>query len=720
MYLFSRSPPRPRRPVTMESLLWHSTTAEQAIALEDGAKKPFLPGSLHSAEYFADLQRRREQYPMCSPEKRQEFLDHYHSKKVTIVVGDRGCGKTTQLAQFILFDEWMNGKLVGCTQTHRSDALSAATQVAKEMQVPLGGIVGCQTHIDDDERSSKDTRLKFLTDSFLLQKLIHPPGLPEYGCIVVDQAHERTLATDMVMAILKHVARAREDLKLVIVLDINAGIDTFTEFFETRNVFCAVEPAIAIQIQYLQDPTPQAFDTAVCVINMIVKSKPKGGILLFLTAEWEVREVCEILGRKTPTLQVIPLGRASPSLEELQDSGAQKCFVATDLVEVGTKIPEITYVVDTGRSRQTRYAPRVGMYNLMTVPISKPAAQLRAAMVSRKQKGGICYRLYTKHAFNSICPPNMHLPIHASEITREILILKCCGFHEISEFEFIDRPDPETVLRALGELRALGYIDGETNITWKGSLAACMPMVHPAWYNAFLEASQLGCLAEIVTIACLLSSQGDLFMRPHERRYDADVKRRQFGHPESDHLARLNAFCAYLRQRDSPCSESGPADWCQSSAIDLEVAEAARLMRDGLMPKVANLLLGNDQVPAMDPRDPGFSEKIRQSLAAGFCHKTAIRSNKGDGTYKTVHQNHPVAPEPDSCLVDMEWEWVIYHDIHYAGIQYMRCVTAINPEWIIDLEHFQDHNLARKFDQVTLRNPDVKASLDRARAEIDS
>ncbi|KAI8687228.1 Helicase ATP-binding domain-containing protein [Fusarium sp. Ph1] len=665
----------------MESLLLNSTTAEQAIVLENGAKNPFLPGSLHSADYFTSLEGRRQQYQICSPEKRQEFLEHYHSGQVTIVVGDKGCGKTTQLVQFILFDEWMRDhKVVGCTQPRRSAASSAATQVANEMEVPLGGIVGCQTHIGDGERSSNDTRLKFLTDSFLLQQLVYFPDLPQYACIVVDQAHERTLATDMVLAMLKNVMRMSPGLKVVIVSDINAGLDKFTQFFETSNVFRAVEQANAIQIQYLQDATLKAFDTAVRTIRTIVESKPKGDILLFLTAEWEAREVCEILGQKTPTLQVIPLGQAPPSLELLQDSGPQKCFVATDLAQVGIKIPEITYVIDTGRSRQARHAPRVGMYNLMTVPISKPMAELRAALVSRKQKGGICYRLYTKHAFNWICPSSIHLAIQASEVTREILLLKCCGF----QLDFVDRPDPETMLRALGELCALGYIDGETNITKKGSIAARTP--------------------------------GDIFMRPHERRYDADVKRRQFGHPESDHLARLNAFCAYLRQRDSLSDEAELANWCQSSSIDLEVAEEARLMRDGQMPRVAGLLLNDNQVPEMDLRDPEFSEKIRQSLAAGFCHKTAILSNKGDGTYKTVHENYPVTPEPGSCLVDMSWEWVTYNSIQYAGIQYMHCVTAINPEWIMNLQHFQDHSLARKYDGVTLRNPDVKASLDRARA----
>ncbi|KAJ4323983.1 hypothetical protein N0V84_004077 [Fusarium piperis] len=122
----------------------------------------------------------------------------------------------------------------------------------------------------------------------------------------------------------------------------------------------------------------------------------------------------------------------------------------------------------------------------------------------------------------------------------------------------------------------------------------------------------------------------------------------------------------------------------------------------------------------MDLRDPEYSAKVRQSLAASFCHKTAIRSNRGDGIYRTVHENYPVAVEPDSCLINMSWEWVIYDRIYYAVTQYMNCVTVINPEWIMDLQYYQDHNFARKFDGVTLRNPDVKASLDRARAERGS
>lgn len=207
--------------------------------------------------------------------------------------------------------------------------------------------------------------------------------------------------------------------------------------------------------------------------------------------------------------------------------------------------------------------------------------------------------------------------------------------------------------------------------------------INPAWYNAFLEAEELGCLGEIVTIACLLSGHGDLFVRPYEQRYNVDVNRRCFGHIDSDHLARLNAFLAYLRRRDICSDEAELANWCQSRGINLEVAEEARLMRDGLMQGISHGMLQGGPVPTLDPRDPEFSAKVRQSLAIGFCHKTAILSSKGDGIYKTVHENYPVALEPDSCLIDMGWEWVIYHRIRYAGIQYMHCITAIEPEWIM-------------------------------------
>ncbi|KAM0426249.1 hypothetical protein ACHAPT_008601 [Fusarium lateritium] len=643
----------------MDSLVSNYTTAQEAMALEDGAQNPFLPGALHSAEYFADLKRRRDKYPVCSPEKRQQFLNCYNSGQATIVVGNAGCGKTTQLVQFILFDERMNEKIVGCTQPRGSAASSAATQLAHEMEVPLGGVVGCQSHSDDGGRSGDSTRLRFLKDDLLLQEIHHFHSLPQYGCIVVDEAHERTKATDMMLALLKHVMKIREDFKVVIISEAITDLGKLASFFETRNFFRAPGQAYAVQILHLPRAAPSYLVSAGQYVELIVKFKPKGNILLFLARALEIEAACAILRRKVPTLQVVPLCSGPPSLETLHDSGFQKCFLATSLAEVSAKIPGIVYVV--------------------AVPISKPMAHQRAARAGREQDG-ICYRLYTEDAFNRLCPLNDYLEIHKSEIMREVLILKSCGFHQLSEFNFVDPPPMETVWRALDDLRAMDYIDADARITAKGSIAAGMP-INPAWYNAFLKARDLGCLGEIVTIACLLSAQGDIFVK----RNAADSMRRHFNHPRSDHICRLKAFDIYIEGRNS-ASDDEPelVKWCQMFSINPEVAE--------------------------------------ESLAAGFYHKAAILDKKAKdrGIYKTVHGNHPVAPEPDSCLAGMSFEWVVYDNMHRDGTQYMYCVTAIDPAWIMDLEHFQDHSLVRKFDGVTLKNAEIKASLDRARAQRDS
>lgn len=149
----------------------------------------------------------------------------------------------------------------------------------------------------------------------------------------------------MLMALLKNATRARDDLKVVIVLDVDTNLDKFTKFFGTRNVFHAGDRASAIQIRYLEEETPDALATACSLIQMIVRSKPRGNILLFLTSDREVWGACERLSRDVHALQVIPLGQAPSSLEALQDPGRQKCFIATSSAEVSVEIPEITYVI---------------------------------------------------------------------------------------------------------------------------------------------------------------------------------------------------------------------------------------------------------------------------------------------------------------------------------------------------------------------------------------
>ncbi|RMJ09654.1 hypothetical protein CDV36_010740 [Fusarium kuroshium] len=229
----------------------------------------------------------------------------------------------------------------------------------------------------------------------------------------------------------------------------------------------------------------------------------------------------------------------------------------------------------------------------------------------------------------------------------EVLILKSCDFHKISEVNFVDAPHVETVLRAVYKLRALEYIDADAKLTKNGPMAVGMP----------------------VDPACL---QDDIIMRPHAQRYAADVIRQQYSYAKSDHLTRLNAFHIYVHRRiESAGDEDKLARWCRMSFINPKVAEQARKMRNSMMASVSKRTPNNEPVLALEPSDPNSGSKIRQSLAAGFYHKAAHVDRRG--TYKTVHDNQPAMPEPDSCLVGEKYEWVICDRIYFSRVQYMRC-----------------------------------------------
>lgn len=228
------------------------------------------------------------------------------------------------------------------------------------------------------------------------------------------------------------------------------------------------------------------------------------------------------------------------------------------------------------------------------------------------------------------------------------------------------------------DLEPRRYIDQGGKITANGKRAAKLP-VHCVWYNAFFAGFKHNCLDQITTIAALLSTQDDILMRPHVVRYAADVKRSSFGHPASDHIARLNAMAFYVKARLQ--LGGNLAGWCNKYMINQRVAEQVLKTQTELLSHVKTNLLDSRDIPTLDDDHEEFDARIRKSLLAGFFFNVGIHHNK-DG-YKTVHDNHQVALDPDGCMVSMEWEWVIYHRMHYAGIQYLQICTAVEREWLV-------------------------------------
>ncbi|KAF7543821.1 hypothetical protein G7Z17_g10425 [Cylindrodendrum hubeiense] len=690
----------------IKSLQRNATTAAQAMALEDGKAHPLRAGP-HSTKFFELLESRRR---LPVSREHQNFLDVYHKAQVMVLSSDTGSGKTTQIPQFVLFDEFASGKVVACTQPRRLAAVTAARRVAAEMDVQLGEEVGYSVRFDDCTTSDQ-TKLKYMTDGRLLREAMNDGNFSAYSCIIIDEAHERTKSTDILMALLKLAVASRPDLK-VIIMSATIDTETFTSYFSGASTFQVLGRAHPVTINYLSEATPDYFFAALHTVKHIHEKMADGDILVFLTAVGEIEQFCSKLRDGLNNLEVLPLYASLSPLEQdkvFSRSSLRKCVVSTNVAETSVTIDGIVYVVDPGVSKQSGYNPRADLDILLTGPISKASARQRAGRAGRTRPG-VCFRLYTEDTFNNTFIPTSIPGIFQSEIMSEILLLKTMGYNAVGRFDFITPPHTEVYLRGLQDLVALGYIADNGAITQKGRMAVKLP-VHPAWYNAILESHKLGCSDEMISIAALASTQQSIFWRPYGPRYAADIAHRRFSCGQSDHISQLSAFHAYGHIRE----EMNVDQWCFDFFLCRRTLEEVIQIRRQLK-GIAETMLGGPLKVA--PFDANYKVIIRKALARGFYYRSAIKcEDQGSDIYVTVHGNHPAGIHPGSGLVGVNHEWVVYDTFLYTGKQYIQNVTAVDPDWLIDLEYFQDDKLSRKRGAGELRQPNVKLSLDKARAK---
>ncbi|RTE72017.1 hypothetical protein BHE90_013572 [Fusarium euwallaceae] len=713
----------------MDSLVRNKTTAAEAMALEDGIKhpKPIQDGKLRPSQYFTMLHDRRE---LPVSQKREEFLTLYQSEQVLVVVGKTGSGKSTQIPQFVLFDEWASRLKVACTHPRRIAALSVAKRVAEEMAVPLGEEVGYRIRFG--AKMSKKTRLVYMTDGMLLSLAKGDLLFSEYSCVIVDEAHERTMATDILMALLKKAMSIRKNLKVVVM---SATLDAakFQAYFGGAKLLDVPGRTFPVDIRHLPEAVPHYPSAALRTVKHIHNSMGPGDILVFLTSISEIEQFCSEVRASTYNLETVALySGVGPEKESLalakSQPGSRKCVVATNVAETSVTIDGIVYVVDTGLVKQAGFNPRAGLHQLYTSTISKAAAGQRAGRAGRTQPG-VCFRLYTEETYDDIFLDSAPPGLLTKPLTSEILMLSSIGFEAAGLFDFMDRPHCEVYYHGLEELIKMGFFETSGKITDKGREATKLP-VDPVWYNAMVEGRKLGCLVEIVGIAALTAaqSQHSIFLRSFESRHDDDACRQTFARPMSDHISQLNVLHAYMEVKKDKSENA----WCQHWHLNRRVLEEALRIR-GLLVRSAKALFGDITEGNMSSGDKNYANNICKALARSLFCNVAIRDpgskaakgkgpvveNEGD-LYLTVHSNHHASLHPDSALVGIKHEWVVFDKfIHSGWHQYLQTATAIKPEWVIDLPYFQDDKLAVKRSGV-LRQPYVKASLDQAREKAAS
>ncbi|KAF2459072.1 P-loop containing nucleoside triphosphate hydrolase protein [Lineolata rhizophorae] len=511
------------------------------------------------------IKEQRESLPVFK--FRKQLLEAVREHQLLIVVGDTGSGKTTQLTQYFAEDGFANNGIIGCTQPRRVAAMSVAQRVAEEVGCRLGQEVGYTIRFEDC--TSPATRIKYMTDGIMQREILLDPELSKYSVIMLDEAHERTIATDVLFGLLKKALRRRPDLKLI-VTSATLDADKFSEYFNKCPIFSIPGRTFPVEIMYSREPESDYLDAALVTVMQIHLTEPPGDILLFLTGKEEIDTSCEILyermkalGPSVPELIILPIYGALPSevasrIFEPAPPGSRKVVIATNIAETSITIDGIYYVVDPGFVKQTAYDAKLGMDRLQVTPISQAQAKQRAGRAGRTGPGK-CFRLYTEAAFQSEMLPSTIPDIQRQNLSNTILMLKAMGINDLLHFDFMDPPPTNTMLTALEELYALSALDDEGLLTRLGRQMADFPM-EPALAKSLIMSVAFNCSEELLTIVAMISAVQTVFHRPKDKQQQADQKKAKFHDPNGDHLTLLNVYNGWKMSNFS-------VPWCYENFV---------------------------------------------------------------------------------------------------------------------------------------------------------
>ena len=497
-----------------------------------------------------------------------------------IIEGETGSGKTTQIPQY-LHEAGLTagGKKIGCTQPRRVAAMSVAARVADEMGVKLGSQVGYSIRFEDC--TSERTVIKYMTDGMLLREFLGEPDLSSYKVMIIDEAHERTLHTDILFGLIKDIARFRPDLKLLI-SSATLDAEKFSEFFDNAPIFRIPGRRFPVNIYYTKAPEADYIDAVVVTTLQIHVTQPLGDILVFLTGQEEIETAQEILiersrkfGSKIAELLIVPIYANLPSdlqakVFEPTPPGARKVVLATNIAETSLTIDNIIYVIDPGFSKQNSYNARTGMESLIVTPVSKASANQRAGRAGRVAAGK-CFRLYTAWAYQHELEDNPVPEIQRVNLGNVVLMLKSLGINDLIHFDFLDPPPHETLVLALEQLYALGALNHMGELTKLGRRMAEIP-ADPMMCKMLLASEKYKCSAEILSISAMMSNNASIFYRPKDKIIHADTARKNFHQPGGDHITLLNVYNQWAETDFS-------SQWCYENFIQHRSMKRARDIR---------------------------------------------------------------------------------------------------------------------------------------------
>lgn len=626
---------------------------------------------------------------------RAELLQLIRENSVVVVVGETGSGKTTQLTQYLYEDGFTRGGIIGCTQPRRVAAMSVAKRVADEVGCNVGETVGYAIRFEDV--TSPGTRIKYMTDGVLLRESLRDRDLDSYSAIIIDEAHERSLQTDVLLGLLRQIIQRRRDLRLI-VTSATMNAERFSEFFGRVPIYIIPGRTFPVEVLFSKNPIEDYVEGAVKQALAIHLTRPlPGDILIFMTGQEDIEATCELLADRLETLKldrksknesaeavadlwILPIYSQLPAdlqgrIFQASPRGVRKCIVATNIAETSLTVDGICFVIDSGYGKVKVYNPRIGMDALQIAPVSQAGANQRSGRAGRTGPG-LCFRLFTETAFKHELFPSPIPEIQRTNLSNVVLLLQSLGVDDISKFDFIDSPPAETIATSLYHLWALGALDDRGKLTRLGSRMVEFPL-DPPLAKMLISAGELGGPEIAIDMAIIVSmlSVPSVFFRPRERAEESDAVREKFAVPESDHLTLLNVYIQWS-------SHSFSDSWCTAHFIHSKAMKKAKEVLDQLF----QIMREQKMISSADltsKRRCTDWDTLRKCIAQAYAASKAARM-KSITEFVNLRTGTPCLLHPTSALLGLGFtpEYLVYHELIMTSKEYMHCVTAVDPTWL--------------------------------------
>lgn len=654
------------------------------------------------------MEAKRKSLPIYS--YRAALLEAVSSSQCTVITGETGCGKTTQFPQYLHEAGFSEKGVIGVTQPRRVAAISVAQRVSKEVNSRLGATVGYQVRFDDC--TSQATKIKYMTDGCLLREFLDDKELSRYAVVVLDEAHERSLATDVLFGLVKKLlskpfseTKSRKSPLKIVIMSATLDIEKFSTFFYSCPVFSIPGRAYPVSVQYTC--TDEAFDSQKLtystqlarVVMDIHLDQPKGDILVFLTGQSEIENACNRLFKAAENIDyehdvqcrdikgmlILPLYGAMPSDQQQRvfdpvEEGIRRVIVATNIATTSITIDGIVYVVDCGFVKQLTYKPHTGLDSLDIVPIAKSEAIQRTGRAGRTAPGK-CFRLFSRKFYDQL-EENTVPEIKRTSLTSVVLSLKCMGISNVLQFDYLDPPDEKMILEALRQLFYFGAISDEGRVSALGRQLVEFPL-QPGLARALIRSQQLNCSQAVLPIVAMVSVE-NVYIKPTtkdeaERALEVHKELAEAGGGTSDFSTLLGIY------QTATEGHNLQRKWCKDNFIHwraIKTAQSIHQQLETILSRQRISLEVDSQV-----QSASLSERVRQSLCYGLFGNVA-RISAGRRSFRTMDGHSTAAYlHPSSVLFGCEkvLDWVVYFELVETAKTYMRTLCPIRYSWVQEL-----------------------------------